>query len=170
MSTYNGRRAPNVSHLLQDLNTVNAHDAATEENFNMEDDLELFTNTQFYDFDSGQQTDFQAQPVKAALNTVAATANNATENVTTAPPSAIGDMPNLDFAMTGKSPRSFWIPFALQSYLHPAKFGGLCNRTVLQSTCHVVLHRNDIDPLHNLLTSLLLFYERTPTPILPQMH
>jgi len=101
MSTYNGRRAPNVSHLLQDLNTVSAHDAATEENFNMEDDLELFTNTQFYDFDSGQQTDFQAQPVKTALNTVAAPANTATENVTTAPPSAIGDMPNLDFAMTG---------------------------------------------------------------------
>jgi hypothetical protein len=97
MSTYTGRRAPNVSHLLQDLNTIASHDAPTEENFNMEEDLELFTNTQFYDFDSGQQTDFQARPVKAA----AAAANATAENITTAPPSAIGDMPNLDFSMTG---------------------------------------------------------------------
>lgn len=101
MSTYHGRRAPNVSHLLQDLNTI-SHDAPVDDNFNMEDDLELFTNTQFYDFDSGQQTDFQAQPVKArALESATVATNTASENIT-APPSAIGDMPNLDFSMNGE--------------------------------------------------------------------
>jgi hypothetical protein len=158
MSTYNGRRAPNVSHLLQDLNTVSAHDAATEENFNMEDDLELFTNTQFYDFDSGRQTDFQAQPVKAALNTVAATANTATENVTTAPPSAIGDMPNLDFAMTGKSPKTFWTSFALQSHLSTREVRRLVKPDCLtkhMSRCATSQrHRPSSQPPH--FTSLVL--------------
>jgi hypothetical protein len=98
MSTYHGRRAPNVSHLLQDLNAVGAHDGTAEETFNMEDDLELFTNTQFYDFDSGQQTDFQAQPVKAA----AAAAASTTDDVARTAPSAIGEMPNMDFSMNGE--------------------------------------------------------------------
>lgn len=117
MSTYHGRRAPNVSHLLQDLNTIGTHDAATtEENFNMEDDLELFTNTQFYDFDSGQQTDFQAQPIKARLETAAArAANGTTEDIASAAPSAVGEMPNMDFSMTGES-RDFSLPRHLHCF------------------------------------------------------
>ena len=100
MSTYNGRRAPNVSHLLQDLATQDA--PAVDDNFNMEDDLELFTNTQFYDFDSGQQTDFQVQPQPVKVATGNARTN--TEDVnSSATASTIGEMPNLDFSMAGES-------------------------------------------------------------------
>ena len=112
MSTYNGRRAPNVSHLLQDLATQDTS-PAVDENFNMEDDLELFTNTQFYDFDSGQQTDFQVQPQPVKVATAnartnapapaAAAAAAAADDVNSAAASTIGDMPNLDFSIAGES-------------------------------------------------------------------
>ncbi len=87
MSNYSGRHGPNVSQYLRDLNTISPQDTTgAEENF-MEEDLSLFTNTQFFDFDSGQNTDFQAQPVKEA----------APSKDASAAPSVMGDMPNLDF-------------------------------------------------------------------------
>lgn len=65
MGTYNGRRGPNVSQYLRELNAIPAHDPpAADEAFGMEDDLAMFTNTQFFDFDSGQNTDYNAPPVK----------------------------------------------------------------------------------------------------------
>lgn len=62
MSAFNGRRGPNVSQYLRELNTIPTHEA--DENFVMDDDLAMFTNTQFFDFDSGQNTDFNAPPAK----------------------------------------------------------------------------------------------------------
>ena len=57
MATYNGRRAPNVSQYIANLNTIpSAHDIATQEQegFNIEDDLATFTNAEFLDFDLGE--------------------------------------------------------------------------------------------------------------------
>lgn len=57
MNTFNGRRAPNVSQYVANLNTIpSAHDMATQQqdDFSLEDDLALFTNTEFYDFDLGE--------------------------------------------------------------------------------------------------------------------
>lgn len=53
MSTYNARRAPNVSQYIANLNTVpSAADLAAQQEFaNFDDDLAMFTNTQFFDFD-----------------------------------------------------------------------------------------------------------------------
>ena len=54
MDPYKGRKGPNVSHYLANLNTLpSAHDIATQqqEDFNIEDELAQFTNTNFYDFD-----------------------------------------------------------------------------------------------------------------------
>ncbi|GAB0135503.1 hypothetical protein EsDP_00003839 [Epichloe bromicola] len=99
MSTYNGRHGPNVSAYLRDLNTISPQDttaAAAEDGFNMEDDLALFTNTQFFDFDSGQNTDFQAQPVKIDVETAARQNSIASGDVTPAQ-TTIGDIPSLDF-------------------------------------------------------------------------
>ncbi|KAF2086108.1 hypothetical protein K490DRAFT_8787, partial [Saccharata proteae CBS 121410] len=51
---YSGRRAPNVSQYLQGLNTVPTAQemAQTQEGFDFnENDLSLFTNTEFFDFD-----------------------------------------------------------------------------------------------------------------------
>ena len=93
MSNYNGRRAPNVSQYLRDLNAINP-EPATEENFaNMEDDLSLFTNTQFFDFETGQNTDYQAQPVKVNVETPPSAAS---EDMTPAQ-SVMGDITNMDF-------------------------------------------------------------------------
>lgn len=55
MSQFQGRRAPNVSQYIANLNTIPpATDATaqpTQEFPNFEDELAMFTNTQFFDFD-----------------------------------------------------------------------------------------------------------------------
>ncbi|CAM1503952.1 Fc.00g015430.m01.CDS01 [Cosmosporella sp. VM-42] len=99
MSTYNGRRGPNVSQYLRDLNAVNPQEPA-EENYNMDEDLSVFTNTQFFDFETGQTNDYQAQPVKVDVETPPSAT---TSNDLTPAQSVIGDLTNLDF-MQGE----FW--------------------------------------------------------------
>ncbi|KAG8405209.1 hypothetical protein J3458_021879 [Metarhizium acridum] len=102
MSTYNGRHGPNVSQYLRDLNTISPQDTTgpAEDAFNMEDDLALFTNTQFFDFDSGQNTDFQAQPVKVDVEN--ATRHGSTTSGDVTPVQAtMNDMPNVDFISAG---------------------------------------------------------------------
>ena len=64
MASFNGRRGPNVSQYLRELHSIPEQDSAQGESFNMDDDLAMFTNTQFFDFDSGQNTDYNAPPVK----------------------------------------------------------------------------------------------------------
>ena len=65
MDGYNPRRAPNVSQYVADLNTIPSdHEVAAQQQdgFTFGDDLALFTNTQFFDYDNGEQVD--AAPVK----------------------------------------------------------------------------------------------------------
>ena len=54
MNGYKARKAPNVSHYLANLNAIpSAHDVATQQDeFNIEDELAQFTNTEFLDFDA----------------------------------------------------------------------------------------------------------------------
>ena len=57
MDGYKARKTPNVSHFLANLNTLpSAHEAATQqqEDFNIDDELAQFTNTEFLDFDAGE--------------------------------------------------------------------------------------------------------------------
>ena len=60
----NGRRPPNVSqYIIATLNTVpSAQEVANQEdeNFNLEDDLAIFTNTEFFNFDIGDDIE---QPI-----------------------------------------------------------------------------------------------------------
>jgi len=51
MTSYGGRRAPNVSQYLANLNTV--QDGSPTENILAQDDLSLFATTDFFDFDMG---------------------------------------------------------------------------------------------------------------------
>lgn len=56
MSIYNGRRAPNFSQYLEDLNAIpSPYDQALQQqqqdSFNVDAELALFTNTEFFDFD-----------------------------------------------------------------------------------------------------------------------
>jgi len=73
MASFNSRRGPNVSQYLRELHTIPEQDTAAAE-FNMDDDLAMFTNTQFFDFDSGQNTDYNAPPLKPESTTEAAPA------------------------------------------------------------------------------------------------
>lgn len=93
MSNYSGRHGPNVSQYLRDLNTISPQEGSVDENFNIEGDLALFTNTEFFDFETGQNTDFQAQPVKEKAQSRATPASDDVSAAT----SVMGDMPNLDF-------------------------------------------------------------------------
>ncbi|PYH41848.1 putative bZIP transcription factor (MetR) [Aspergillus saccharolyticus JOP 1030-1] len=56
MSEFNGRRAPNFSQYLEDLNAIpSPYDQAMQQqqqdSYNLDADLSLFTNTEFFDFD-----------------------------------------------------------------------------------------------------------------------
>ena len=59
MSGFNGRRPSNVSQYVANLNAIpSAHDVALQqqqqqEGFSLDDDLAMFTNTEFFDFDLG---------------------------------------------------------------------------------------------------------------------
>lgn len=94
MSNYNGRRGPNVSQYLRDLNAINRQETSNDEPFNMEEDLALFTNTQFFDFETGQNTDYQAHPVKADMEAPQSTSPS--DGMTPAP-SVVGDLSTFDF-------------------------------------------------------------------------
>lgn len=62
MAGYNGQRGPNVSEFIANLNAIPpTQDLAGQgpENFNLDDELAMFTNTQFFDFDLGQDADLQ---------------------------------------------------------------------------------------------------------------
>ena len=54
MSGYHGRRAPNFAQYLEDLNAIpSPYDQALQqqESYNLDAELALFTNTEFFDFD-----------------------------------------------------------------------------------------------------------------------
>ncbi|KAK1971407.1 basic region leucine zipper [Colletotrichum sublineola] len=91
-----GGRAPNVSRYLRDLNTVK-EPAAAEENFTFEEDLAIFTNTQFFDYETGQHTDYQAPTKKPETIESQPPSSAVTEELT----SPIGDF-NVDFSMPGE--------------------------------------------------------------------
>jgi hypothetical protein len=95
MSAFNGRRGPNVSQYLRELNTLPVAQESTREELPNDEELALFSTTQFFDFDLGQNTDFQPAPVKPAAAEAEAP-DTAPEDVS----SGIGDFTDSDF-MTG---------------------------------------------------------------------
>jgi len=95
MASYGGARV-NVSQYLRNLNV---QEPAVEETLitdeDLEKDLALFTNTQFFDFETGQHTDYQAPPVKPDAT------QSPAEDVTPTD-SIIGDFPSgYDFPIPG---------------------------------------------------------------------
>jgi len=64
MAGFNGRRAPNFSQYLDDLNTIpSPYDQALQQQqqqrntINFEEELSLFTNAEFFDFDKFSNLD-----------------------------------------------------------------------------------------------------------------
>jgi hypothetical protein len=77
MSNFTGRRAPNVSAYLANLNTIPSHDdQPTQNDFSLDDgNLDYLTNAEFFDFDLSAPApiDFQQhapQPSQQAQNNV----------------------------------------------------------------------------------------------------
>ena len=66
MSGYNTRKTPNVSQYIANLNTIpSAHDLATQqEGYQLDDDLAIFTNAEFFDFDLGENIDQTYDPAR----------------------------------------------------------------------------------------------------------
>ncbi|CAK7203298.1 hypothetical protein SEUCBS139899_006029 [Sporothrix eucalyptigena] len=101
--TYNGRRGPNISQFLRELHenpTLVENDPA----FSMDDtDLSMFTNTEFFDLETGQNTDFQPQhpqqPPKpgSESNSASSAVSPLSEDAMT----TIADFTNMDFMTTG---------------------------------------------------------------------
>lgn len=59
---HDGQRGPNVAEFIANLNAIpTAQDLAAQQHqdFNFDDDLALFTNATFFDFDIGQDADLQ---------------------------------------------------------------------------------------------------------------
>lgn len=98
------RNGTNLSqYMRENLNTV--HTNEPQDDYNYETDLELFTNTNFVDFDTGVQTDFSAPAPKPG-------SASPTSSKTTEPQSAtstmMGDFGVMDFMNPGKDlPLSF---------------------------------------------------------------
>lgn len=86
-SAFAGRRGLDMA-FLRDLNPVPGAETATDDDtLNPDGDLSIFTNTIFHDFDSGQNTDYQAAPIKADADASAPSSNE----------DLLGELGNLDF-------------------------------------------------------------------------
>ncbi|KAK3896872.1 hypothetical protein C8A05DRAFT_39580 [Staphylotrichum tortipilum] len=97
MSSYGGPRRVNVSQYLRNLNVQGPSVEETFTDEDLEKDLALFTNTQFFDFETGQHTDYQAAPVKPE----SATTQSPGEDVSPAD-SILGDFSSAyDFPISG---------------------------------------------------------------------
>ncbi|KAK4984034.1 hypothetical protein LTR66_008627 [Elasticomyces elasticus] len=102
MSNYNARRAPNVSQYIANLNTIpSAQELAAQQDFsNIEDDLNLFSNTQFFDFDMNDENlpdlDFSQLPPEPTQQVGAKQVDNKGvdfANVAPAPPRTVQPTP-----------------------------------------------------------------------------
>ncbi|KAI0484327.1 hypothetical protein GGR56DRAFT_613363 [Xylariaceae sp. FL0804] len=103
MSNYSGRRgqAVNVSQLLQDLNRIpDPQPQPAEENLpSLDDELAMFTNTNFIDWDAAHEHGRGQQPPVAALGvSPQSSTSGTTEGVS---PNPIGDLASFDFNMPG---------------------------------------------------------------------
>lgn len=108
--TYNGRRGPNVSEYIANLNAIpSAQDLqSAQDNFNLDDELAMFTNTQFFDFDLGQDADLQAT-------------NFGVEGPGSAAAPEVTDMKAMDFGMQGKRAMDFSSHRPCYSLLFPPR-------------------------------------------------
>lgn len=61
----NGRRGPSISHYLSNLNAIpSSHEIVSqnESAYSLEDDLAIFTNAEFLDYDMSEDIDHQPMP------------------------------------------------------------------------------------------------------------
>lgn len=118
MSAYNGRRGPNVSQFLRNLTALSPQGPVEEENY--QEDINLFTNTEFFDLDSAQNTDYRAQPVK--IDTAAPTPAVSTTDEPLSSSSVVGDISSSIEFISGEYMASIFPPsfcFSVPHNAHP---------------------------------------------------
>ena len=128
MAGYAGRRgAPNVSQYLRELTTIQpvtpAATTGPEEGFGLDDDLVMFTNTQFFDFETGQNTDYQSHPAKPESEP---TRSEPPPNSAAASTTTMDDFSTLDFMSGDFNFPDFGVAYTsptLQTY--PENINGL---------------------------------------------
>lgn len=153
---FNRSRGLTSQFMREQLNTV--HSEPQEDYSALDQDLSLFTNTTFHDFDTGAQIDFKADesPAKPAAGEPASTT------------SMMGEYGEMDFLNTpaGGSllfPRSICTLYMLPP-LHRTILGvhgrELCLQSLLLFRCEVVL----ISPSHAAGSHQVLCYSRVSPP------
>ena len=95
MSAFNARGGPSVSEFLRDLHENPTVESSQDMYILNDQDMSMFTNTEFFDVETGQHTDFQPQPRKPDSETRASSGDHAGSTG-----SVIDDFNNLEF-MTG---------------------------------------------------------------------
>jgi len=97
MSAFHARGGPSVSDFLRDLHeNPTAEQPASQDMYILNDqDMSMFTNTEFFDVETGRHTDFQPQTQKPEGETRASSSDHAGSTG-----SAIDDFGNMEF-MTG---------------------------------------------------------------------
>jgi hypothetical protein len=123
MANYNGRRMPNFSQYLDDLNAIpSPYDQAQQQQqqqttFN-DEDLALFTNTEFFEFD--KFTDFGLPSFSPEDKTHEALSDQSTQN---------DDLKFLDF-LNGKCGQFWFLSFASLGSPESELHGLFPNRTI----------------------------------------
>ncbi|OAA60913.1 bzip transcription factor [Niveomyces insectorum RCEF 264] len=101
---FNGRRGPNISQFLRELHE-NPTLVDSDPAFSMDDqDLSMFTNTEFFDLETGQNTDFQPpaqQPTKPSTESVSAASTAVSPLSEDAITTTMADFTPMDFMTTG---------------------------------------------------------------------
>ncbi len=104
--TYNGRRGPNISQFLRELHENPSLAESDDPAFTMDDqDLSMFTNTEFFDLETGQNTDFQPQRPQHPPKSV-----SVAESVVSGTSSAVSPPLAEDIAITDFSHLDFMTP------------------------------------------------------------
>jgi hypothetical protein len=140
MSAYNAQRGPNVSEFIANLNAIPSAQDIPQENFNFDDDLAMFTNTQFFDFDLGQDADLQPSTLRFDEQAVG-----------TALPTPDMAKSNMDF-LQGKLNQTYSFCLLCCTTLHGIVIGtheGTCSLPRQQSSLPILL-------LHTHLATLIL--------------
>ncbi|KAL4879745.1 hypothetical protein BJY04DRAFT_88990 [Aspergillus karnatakaensis] len=117
MAEFNGRRAPNFSQYLEDLNAIPSNydlmmqQQQQQESFNLDSELSLFTNTEFFDFDTlGDLNIPSFEPVEEKHKVNHNHNHNQTQNRSQNP-----DMEFLDMLGDGFRPVNDYAPHRLNS-------------------------------------------------------
>ncbi|TLS25024.1 hypothetical protein PpBr36_07473 [Pyricularia pennisetigena] len=125
MAGYNGRRAPNVAQYLRELNTIQpATPAASADSFggSLDEDLMMFTNTQFFDFETGENTDYQSQPHKDTPPSTVSPSETQQPMSAAASTTTMDDFSSMDFMSGDLNFSDFGGPYAsstMHSYPEP---------------------------------------------------